>query len=137
MTEDKDDFFQSDVVRNSLEDIQVTYTELLKMSAGFAEYDIKKRVEHIDKTLELIAKQKVFYARLALASHEDESDEAVDYIKDRVDTLSFKTTGGMDLMSVLQVMEDKLLGWKKELMMPNNEQLWEDMKRLNDVIGSS
>ena len=31
MTEDKDDFFQSDVVRNSLEDIQVTYTELLKM----------------------------------------------------------------------------------------------------------
>ena len=115
MTEDKDDFFQSDVVRNSLEDIQVTYTELLKMSAGFAEYDIKKRVEHIDKTLELIAKQKVFYARLALASHEDDSDDAVEYIKDRVDTLSFKTTGGMDLMSVLQVMEDKLLGWKKEM----------------------
>ena len=115
MTEDKDDFFQSDVVRNSLEDIQVTYTELLKMSAGFAEYDIKKRVEHIDKTLELIAKQKVFYARLALAAQEDDSDEAVEFIKDRVDTLSFKTTGGMDLMSVLQVMEDKLIGWKKEM----------------------
>ena len=110
MTEESKDFFKSDVVRESLEDIQTTYTELLKMSAGFAEYDIKKRVEHIDKTLELIAKQKVFYARLALASHEDDSDDAVEYIKDRVDTLSFKTTGGMDLMSVLQVMEDKLLG---------------------------
>ena len=115
MTEESKDFFKSDVVRESLEDIQTTYTELLKMSAGFAEYDIKKRVEHIDKTLELIAKQKVFYARLVLASHEDDSDDAVDYIKDRVDTLSFKTTGGMDLMSVLQVMEDKLLGWKKEM----------------------
>ena len=113
MTEESKDFFKSDVVRESLEDIQTTYPELLKMSAGFAEYDIKKRVEHIDKTLELIAKQKVFYARLALASHEDDSDDAVEYIKDRVDTLSFKTTGGMDLMSVLQVMEDKLLGWKK------------------------
>ena len=85
------------------------------MSAGFAEYDVKKRIEHINKTLELIAKQKLFYARLALASHEDDSDESVAYIKDRVDTLSMKTTGGMDLMSVLQVMEDKLLGWKKEL----------------------
>ena len=62
-----EDFFQSDVVRESLEDIQTTYTELLKMSAGFAEYDIKKRVEHIDKTLELIAKQKaVSYTHLTL-----------------------------------------------------------------------
>jgi len=115
MTESNEEFFQSDAVRNSLDDIQSTYTELLKMSAGFAEYDIKKRVEHIDKTLELIAKQKVFYARLALAAQEDDSDEAVEFIKDRVDTLSFKTTGGMDLMSVLQVMEDKLIGWKKEM----------------------
>ena len=63
MTESNEEFFQSDAVRNSLDDIQSTYTELLKMSAGFAEYDIKKRVEHIDKTLELIAKQKIFYAR--------------------------------------------------------------------------
>ncbi|AJK27431.1 hypothetical protein PTIM40_4 [Cyanophage P-TIM40] len=110
-----EDFFHSDQVRESLEDIQTTYTELLKMSAGFAQYDIKKRVEHIDKTLDLIAKQKVFYARLALASHEEGADEAIDFIKDRVDTMSMKTTGGMDLMSVLQVMEDKLLGWKKEL----------------------
>ena len=111
----KEEFFHSDQVRESLEDIQVCYTDLLKMAAGFAEYDVKKRIEHINKTLELIAKQKLFYARLALASHEDDSDESVAYIKDRVDTLSMKTTGGMDLMSVLQVMEDKLLGWKKEL----------------------
>ena len=47
MTEESKDFFKSDVVRESLEDIQTTYTELLKMSAGFAEYDIKLSLIHI------------------------------------------------------------------------------------------
>ena len=38
MTEESKDFFKSDVVRESLEDIQTTYTELLKMSAGSVSY---------------------------------------------------------------------------------------------------
>ena len=65
-----DDFFTSEVVQKELEDIQECYTELLKMSAGLKEFNPQERLEHIEKTLELVSKQKVFYARLQLASNE-------------------------------------------------------------------
>jgi hypothetical protein len=113
-----DPFFQSDAVRTELEDIQTTYTDLLKMSAGLSEFSPEERLDHIEKTLELIAKQKVFYARLALASHgvspEDANEEAA-FVKDRIDTMSKQYSGGMDLMMILQTMEEKLQGWRKEI----------------------
>ena len=110
------DFFKSDVVQEELEDIQTTYTDLLKMSAGLSTISPEERLDHINKTLELIAKQKVFYSRLALASHGiDEEDEDASFVKEKIDTLSTQYSGGMNLMFILQSMEDKLLGWKKEL----------------------
>ena len=115
MTEESKDFFKSDVVRESLEDIQTTYTELLKMSAGFAEYDIKKRVEHIDKTLELIAKQKVFYARLQLAAHSVNDDETAKEIKDRIEEMSGTYAPGLNLTAILDTMEEKLRFWREQI----------------------
>tara|TARA_B100000212_G_scaffold317869_1_gene273851 strand:+ start:1768 stop:2124 length:357 start_codon:yes stop_codon:yes gene_type:complete len=110
------DFFKSDVVQEELEDIQSTYTDLLKMSAGLSTFSPAERLDHINKTLELIAKQKVFYSRLALASHGiDEEDEDAAFVKDKIDTLSTQYSGGMNLMVILQSMEDKLMVWKKEL----------------------
>jgi len=113
-----DNFFQSEAVVEELEDIQKTYTDLLKMSSGLAEFTPKERLDHIEKTLELIAKQKIFYARLALASHgvspEDGNEEAA-FVKDRIDLMSKQHSGGMDLMMILQTMEDKLQNWRKEI----------------------
>jgi hypothetical protein len=67
----------------------------------------------------LIAKQKVFYSRLALASHgmdpTDENDNEAKYVKDRIDLLSQEYSGGLNLMMILQTMEDKLQAWRKEL----------------------
>ena len=113
-----DPFFQSDAVRTELEDIQKTYTDLLKMSAGLSDFTPEERLDHIEKTLELIAKQKVFYARLALASHgvsPDDANEEAAFVKDRIDTMSKQYSGGMDLMMILQTMEEKLQGWRKEI----------------------
>ena len=113
------DFFKSDVVRDEIEEIQETYTELLKMSSGLKEFDPEQRLEHVEKTLELIAKQKVFYSRLALASHggnpDDPDDQDAKFVKDRIDLLSQQYSGGMNLMMILQTMEDKLQGWRREL----------------------
>ena len=113
------DFFKSDVVRDEIEEIQETYTELLKMSAGLEDFDPQQRLEHVEKTLELIAKQKVFYSRLALASHgvnpDDPEDQEAKFVKNRIDLLSQQYSGGMNLMMILQTMEDKLQGWRKEL----------------------
>ena len=113
------EFFKSDVVKDEVDQIQECYTELLKMSAGLKEFDPEQRLEHVEKTLELIAKQKVFYSRLPLASHgidpTDEDNNEAKYVKDRIDLLSQEYSGGLNLMMILDTMENKLQAWRKEL----------------------
>lgn len=113
------EFFKSDVVKEEVEEIQECYTELLKMSSGLKDFDPAQRLEHVEKTLELIAKQKVFYSRLALASHgldpTNDDDNEAKFVKDRIDLLSQEYSGGMNLMMILQTMEEKLQVWRKEL----------------------
>ena len=110
-----DDFFTSEVVQKELEDIQECYTELLKMSAGLKEFNPQERLEHIEKTLELVSKQKVFYARLQLASNELQDADSAKEIRKRIEMMSTEYSGGMNLTMVLDQMEDKLRGWRKDL----------------------
>ena len=117
-----EDFFKSEVVKEELDDLQECYTELLQMSQGFQSFDTEARLNHINKTLDLIAKQKVFYSRLQLMagyvqvnSEDDTEKSEIGEMKDRIDQMSSMYSGGGNLLSILQVMEDKLLGWKKDL----------------------
>ena len=110
-----DNFFQSEVVQEELEAIQECYTELLKMSSGLKDFNPQERLEHIEKTLELVAKQKVFYARLQLAANELQDDDSAKEIKSRIEMMSTEYSGGMNLTMVLDQMENKLRGWRKEL----------------------
>tara|TARA_B100002019_G_scaffold72430_1_gene62517 strand:- start:27307 stop:27672 length:366 start_codon:yes stop_codon:yes gene_type:complete len=115
-----EEFFKSEIVQEELNDLQETYTDLLQMSQDFEGFDNGQKIEHINKTLELIAKQKVFYSRLEMMANyvaeEEDSETEVQEMKGRIDMLSTMYTGGNgNLLQVLQVMEDKLIGWKKEL----------------------
>ena len=110
-----ENFFQSEVVKEELEAIQECYTELLKMSAGLKQFNPHERLEHIEKTLELVAKQKVFYARLQLAANELQDDDSAKEIKSKIDLMSGQYNGGMNLTMVLDHMEEKLRGWRKDL----------------------
>tara|TARA_B100000902_G_scaffold326949_1_gene322254 strand:+ start:148 stop:516 length:369 start_codon:yes stop_codon:yes gene_type:complete len=114
MTEDFD-FFKSEVVQEELEAIQECYTELLKMSAGLKEFNPQERLEHIEKTLELVSKQKVFYARLQLAANELQDDDSAKEIKKRIEMMSTEYSGGLNLNMVLDQMEEKLRLWRQEL----------------------
>ena len=118
MMEDED-FFKSEVVKEELDDLQETYTDLLRMSQGFQQFDNEKRLEHINKTLDLISKQKVFYSRLQLIANyvgeNEEEKSEVKEMKESIDQMSSMYSGGGNLLSILQLMEDKLLGWKKDL----------------------
>ena len=114
MTQDFD-FFKSEVVQEELEAIQECYTELLKMSAGLKEFNPHERLEHIEKTLELVAKQKVFYARLQLAANELQDDDSAKEIKSRMEMMTTEYSGGLNLTMVLDQMEEKLRGWRQEL----------------------
>ena len=110
-----EDFFKSEVVQTELQEIQECYTELLKMSAGLKEFNPQERLEHIEKTLELVAKQKVFYARLQLAANELQDDDSAKEIKNRIEMMSTEYSGGMNLTMVLDQMENKLRTWRREL----------------------
>jgi hypothetical protein len=114
MTEDFD-FFKSEVVQEELEAIQECYTELLKMSAGLKEFNPQERLEHIEKTLELVSKQKVFYARLQLAANELQDDDSAKEIKKRIEMMSTEYSGGLNLNMVLDQMEEKLRVWRADL----------------------
>tara|TARA_Y100001970_G_scaffold165712_1_gene202613 strand:+ start:396 stop:761 length:366 start_codon:yes stop_codon:yes gene_type:complete len=110
-----ENFFQSEVVQKELEEIQECYTELLKMSAGLKTFNPQERLEHIEKTLELVAKQKVFYARLQLAANELQDDDSAAEIKKRIEMMSTEYSGGLNLNMVLDQMETKLRQWRSEL----------------------
>tara|TARA_B100001113_G_scaffold297162_1_gene254897 strand:- start:39 stop:404 length:366 start_codon:yes stop_codon:yes gene_type:complete len=110
-----DNFFKSEVVQAELEQIQECYTELLKMSSGLQEFSPEERLDHIEKTLELVAKQKVFYARLQLAANELQDDDSAKEIKSKIDMMSGDYHGGMNLTMILDHMEEKLRTWRKDL----------------------
>jgi|TARA_B100001250_G_scaffold31531_1_gene25806 hypothetical protein len=110
-----DNFFKSEVVQAELEQIQECYTELLKMSSGLQDFSPEERLDHIEKTLELVAKQKVFYARLQLAANELQDDDSAKAIKEKIDLMSGDYHGGMNLTMILDHMEEKLRGWRQEL----------------------
>jgi hypothetical protein len=109
------DFMQSVVVQSELEQIQECYTDLVKMSAGLKDFNPKERLEHIEKTLELVAKQKVFYARLQLAANELQDDDSAKEIKSRIEMMSTEYSGGLNLTMVLDQMETKLREWRNQL----------------------
>tara|TARA_B100000287_G_scaffold107414_1_gene99637 strand:+ start:1736 stop:2104 length:369 start_codon:yes stop_codon:yes gene_type:complete len=108
-------FLKSEVVQEELEAIQECYTELLKMSAGLKQFNPQERLEHIEKTLELVAKQKVFYARLQLAANELQDDDSAKEIKKKIEMMSTEYSGGLNLTMVLDQMENKLREWRQEL----------------------
>lgn len=107
-----DAFYESDVVRDELREMENLYLQLAKMSMQFSSLDGEEKVDHIEKTLELIAKQKVFYARLALMSHEDEEAREVKY---RIDTMTEMYSNGKHINQVLDEMEQKLQNLRKGL----------------------
>lgn len=115
-----EEFFKSEIVQEELNDLQSTYTELLRMSQDFGGFDTDMKIGHINKTLELIAKQKVFYSRIEMMANYFEEDgdkeSEVQEMKQRIDTMSnLYTNGDGNLLQILQVMETKLLTWKKNL----------------------
>lgn len=78
-------FFKSEIVQGDLQDIFDTYKMIAQMSAELPNMNTRERVSHINETLGLVEKQKLFYTRLVLASKECE--EAAD-MKDRIDKLT-------------------------------------------------
>lgn len=107
-----DPFYESDVIKEELANMQQLYKDLYDLSVTYPTMKPDDKKTHIEKTLELIAKQKVFYARLALMALEDQEAGEV---KIRIDQMTEIYSGGKQIQEVLEDMEKRLHGWRREL----------------------
>ena len=60
-------FFESDMVREELTEINQLQQEIYSSTMSFPSMSRKDKLEHIDKLTELLEKQKIMYARLSLS----------------------------------------------------------------------
>ena len=65
-------FFDSDIVREELQEINDLQLSIYKNAMKFGTFSREDKVEHIEKLITLLEKQKVMYTRLSL----DDSPEA-------------------------------------------------------------
>jgi|TARA_X000000368_G_scaffold408031_1_gene388178 hypothetical protein len=100
-----DKFYESDVVREEIKAMEELYTELARLSIKYDTLTEEEKVDHINNTLMLIAKQKVFYGRLNLMATEDKEAAR---IKAQLDKMSQVYSNGQSIHEVLTQMEDKL-----------------------------
>ena len=64
-------FFDSEVVRAEMVEIQELQDEVYKNVFGFPSMDSKEKLHHIDLLEKLIDKQKILYTRLSLSDDPD------------------------------------------------------------------
>lgn len=93
-------FFKSEQVQENLQDIFDTYQEIASMTSQLGRMNKEEKLDHIEDCKILIDKQRTFYGRLCLASHEDE--EAAD-MKTRINALS-QAFGYRDLAECMDAM---------------------------------
>lgn len=78
-------FFNSEIVQEQLQSIYDTYVDLNKTAEAIGQMPKDKAILHIEKTKNLIEKQKIFYTRLRLSSPED--PDAAD-MRHRIDLIT-------------------------------------------------
>ena len=61
------DFFDSDIVREEIEEINELQKSVYGNVMEFASLDRDEQLEHVDKLTELLEKQRIMYTRLSLS----------------------------------------------------------------------
>lgn len=97
-------FFESDQVKNDLHGIFTVYQEVADKTSKLPQMSKDDKLNHIEECKQLIDKQKTFYARLCLASHDD--PEASD-MKQRINALC-NAFGYRDLYHCMESMVETL-----------------------------
>ena len=83
-------FFESEIVREELEEIGKLQQEIYGNVISFPTMSRQDQLEHVDKLTELLDKQKIMYARLSL-SDDPEAIELLDSMKSSFQVMGFPT----------------------------------------------
>ena len=95
------EFFESETVRNEMQDIQEMQKELMDVIIKFPYLSNEAKVIHIDTVKELIEKQQIMWTRMTL-SEDSEARRMVEKIQSNAEDMGF---GGSDMGTVFSNMK--------------------------------
>ena len=98
-------FFKSEIVREELKEINALQEELYSDMTSFNVLDRDDRLEHIDKLVTLLEKQRLMYTRLSLSDDPD-AKKLKDQLQKSVTMMGFPE--GTDIQVLFSGMENTI-----------------------------
>ena len=91
------EFFDSDIVKEGLEDIHALQAEIYSKAFKFGTMSREDKLEHIEQLTNLLEKQKLMYTRISL-SKDPEAIELKEHLEQSVRLLGFPEGTDMSLL---------------------------------------
>ena len=91
------EFFDSDLVKEGLEDIHELQSEIYGNAFKFCTMSREDKIDHIDKLTNLLEKQQLMYTRISL-SKDPEAIELKEHLEKSVQLLGFPEGTDMSLL---------------------------------------
>ena len=105
-------FFDSDIVREELQDINDLQLSIYKNAMKFGTFSREDKVDHIERLTELLERQKVMYTRISL-SEDKEAIELKNHLQKSVELMGFPE--GTDMLLLFSGMSNTIDNMKSQL----------------------
>ena len=106
------EFFQSEIVREELDEINKMQEEVYGHMMSFGSLDLEEQKEHIELLIELLEKQKVMYTRLSL-SDDPQAKKMKEQLQQSVQMLGFPE--GTDMSILFDGMHQTIQNLKRQV----------------------
>ena len=106
------DFFDSDIVREELQEINQLQMSIYKNAMKFGTFSREDKVDHIDKLTELLERQRVMYTRITL-SDDQEAKDLKKHLQKSVELMGFPE--GTDMLLLFSGMSNTIENFKKSI----------------------
>ena len=106
------EFFNSDIVKEGLEDIHGLQAEIYGNAFKFGTMSREDKLDHIEKLTDLLEKQKLMYTRISL-SKDPEAIELKEHLEQSVQLLGFPE--GTDMLLLFSGMSNTIENLKNSI----------------------
>ena len=106
------DFFDSDIVREELQEINELQMSIYKNAMKFGTFSREDKVDHIERLTELLERQKVMYTRISL-SDDPEAIDLKNHLQKSVALMGFPE--GTDMLLLFSGMSNTIENLKKSI----------------------
>ena len=106
------DFFDSDIVREELQEINELQMSIYKNAMKFGTFSREDKVDHIERLTELLERQKVMYTRISL-SDDPEAIDLKNHLQKSVELMGFPE--GPDMLLLFSGMSNTIENLKKSI----------------------